>query len=284
MSLQLAEQHYAAQARQEEATSLLAAREWRRMGVDDLDGSWAKIVQRLTLLVASGQLGAARAGATYVGQMVDVDPLAELNPAAWSGIASDGRPLDSLLYSSVIHTKELIGAGQEPPQALAAGGDRLGMIARTQVADASRGAAGVAIAARPQVGYVRLASAPCCQRCAVLAGKRFKWNTGFQRHPRCDCRHVPTENGVIPDGYVGDIPAGQIRDLTRSQRKAIADGADTAQVINAHRAGRRSKDGMTTAEGSNVKGRRRLTPEGIYRVSSSREEAVQRLRDNGYLL
>jgi hypothetical protein len=108
--------------------------------------------------------------------------------------------------------------------------------------------------------------------------------------------------------------------LTKAQRQALEDGADLSQVVNAHRVGARSKDGMTTSEGttrrglasrrmrelaaaegrtlaetSTAVGRRgyitnyverrttRLTPEGIYRVSATREEAIQRLRDNGYI-
>jgi hypothetical protein len=289
MSLQVAEQHYRAQARQEEATALLVGREWRRMDQADLDASWARIVDRLTLVLASAQLGSARAGAAYIGQSVDVDPVAQVNPNAWAGVASDGRPLDSLLYGAVVHTKVLIGHDYTPSQALISGGDWLDLATRTQVADASRGAAGVAITARPSVGWVRMVNPPCCQRCAVLAGKFFKWNTGFQRHPRCDCRHIPAENGQIPDGYTADIPASQIKDMTGAQRQAIADGADTNQVINSRRG--RSKNGMTTSEGTTRRGlagqrgaRRRLTPEGIYRVSSTREEALQRLRDNGYIL
>lgn len=283
--------HYAAQQRQEEAAGLLTAREWRSMDAADLDAAWARIVSRLLLIVGSAQLGAARAGAAYVAQAVDVAPVAQVRPEAWAGVASDGRPLDSLLYSAVVHTKALIGRGYAPDAALLAGGSHLDMLTRTQVADASRGAAGVGIAARPNVGWVRMVNPPCCQRCAVLAGKFFRWNEGFKRHPRCDCRHVPTQGGQAPAGYSPDIAPEQIKDLTAAQRQAISDGADMNQVINAHRAGARSANGMTTSEGTTRRGlagsrgaRRRLTPEGIYRMSSTREEALRRLRENGYVL
>ena len=43
----------------------------------------------------------------------------------------------------------------------------------------------LAIMATRNAGYVRYEPAPYCQRCAVLVGKWFKANTGFQRHPRC---------------------------------------------------------------------------------------------------
>lgn len=292
---EVAEAHYASQLRQEEAASLILRRLWRRMDADDLDGSWARIVRRLTLTVGSAQLGAARAGAVYVPLALGAagaDPVAdgEPDPSRWAGIASDGRALDSLLYASVVHVRQRFGAGELPREALQAGGKWLEGLARTQIADAARGSAGVAIAARPRVGYVRMVSAPCCQRCAVLAGKTFKWNTGFLRHKRCRCRHVPVERDH-PSGYKSDITADDVRDLTEAQRKAIADGADLNQTINAHRKGRRSSDGMTTSEGTTRRGlagqrgaTQRLTPEAIYRVSATREEAVVRLKANGYLI
>jgi hypothetical protein len=67
-----------------------------------------------------------------------------------------------------------------------------------------------------------------------------------------------------------------------AQRKQLNDGGDLGRVINSHRAGTRSSDGMTTTELKPKQGQR-LTPEGIYRVCATRDEALQRLRDNGYL-
>lgn len=296
--------HYAAQARQGEAAALLVRRLWRQMDSDDLERSWARIVRRLSLSVGSAQLGAARAGAAYVpvalaAAGLDPEVDGEPVPSRWAGVASDGRPLDSLLFSSVVRVRERLGAGVLPREAMQAGGDWLDGLTRTQVADAGRGAAGAAITSRRRVGYVRLAAPPCCQRCAVLAGKTFKWNEGFQRHPRCDCRHAPAAEGAFPEGHKRIVDPSEIRDLTMAQRKAISDGADVNQVINSHRVAvtrdgyksRRSADGMTTSEGTSSRGlagqrgaSQRLTPEGIYRVSATREEALQRLRDNGYLL
>jgi hypothetical protein len=174
----------------------------------------------------------------------------------------------------------------------------------TQVADAGRAATGVGIAARPGVGYVRMVHPGCCQRCAVLAGKSSR-SIAFPRHPGCQCRAVPT--GEHPQGdLVEAIEAKDVRDLTKAQRKAIADGADMNQVINSHRVytsregihtPARSADGMTTTEGATRRGiaggrlgaaskqrARRLTPEGVYRLASTHEEAIALLRAHGYLL
>jgi hypothetical protein len=315
------EAHYLAQQQQAEATLIMAQRQWRLM-TPDLDGSWSRIVSRLTLAVASAQLGAARAGAAYVPATLgaigqDVPAVAQVRPEGFAGLASDGRPLDSLLYSAVVRTKLSLGTGAAMPDALEAGGKWLDTLVKTQVADAGRGAAGVAIAARPKVGWTRLVGVPCCQRCAVLAGKWFRYNEGFQRHPKCDCRHVPCGQEGF-EGFTSQPTAEQVHDLTAAQRRAIGDGADMGQVINAHRKGARSKDGMTTTEGttrrgyaSHVKrevarqrgemaqekvvgaarGRRnvtrtqpRLTPEAIYRVAATREEAIALLAKNGYIV
>ena len=38
---------------------------------------------------------------------------------------------------------------------------------------------------RPVGGYVRMVQAGACSRCVVLAGKWYRKNQGFQRHPGC---------------------------------------------------------------------------------------------------
>lgn len=304
-----AEKHYAAQLRQATAASLQAQEQWQQIG-SDFDTGWSGIASRVALIVGSAQLGAARSGAAYIpaalgeiGQEAAID--GAVRPQGWAGVASDGRMLDSLLYSAVVHAKIAAGAGLSTRDALLAGQKNLNLIVQTQVADAGRGAAGVAIAARPRVGWTRMVASPCCQRCAVLAGKWFKWNTGFLRHPKCRCRHVPCEQQGF-SGYTSKVEVGDVRDLTLDQRRAVADGANLNQVINAHRAGARSSDGMTTSEGVTRRGvyggyRRnadgsltrvqrgenvpaRLTPEAVYRLAATREEALQRLKQNGYLL
>jgi hypothetical protein len=252
----------------------------------DFDASWARVGPRILLLTASAQLGAARSGAAYVPDTLaelgaPVDPVGEVVPEAFSGIASDGRPLDTLLGESVIRAKVARDNGAAASDALTAAGRALDMYVHTQIADAARGAASVAIAARPTVGWVRMVNPPCCGRCAVLAGKWFRYNQGFQRHPRCDCRHVPAPEDVAGD--VGTSPAalfsgGHVKGLTSGQAKAITEGADPARVINASR----KASGMTTTEAA-VKGRRRLTPDGIYRMATTREGALQLLREHGYL-
>jgi hypothetical protein len=153
-------EHYRAQQALIVATLALVRREWARMG-PDFDVSWAALGRRILLLTTFAQLGAARSGAAYVPATLaelgtPVEPVGEVVPAAFAGVASDGRPLDSLLDESVIKAKVARGGGAPVNQALAVGGQALDMYVHTQVADAARGAASVAIAASPRTGLVRL--------------------------------------------------------------------------------------------------------------------------------
>jgi hypothetical protein len=281
---QAVSEHYRAQQGLIVATLALVRREWSRMG-PDFDVSWAALGRRILLLTTSAQLGAARSGAAYVPATLaefgtPVEPVAEVVPAAFAGVASDGRPLDSLLGESVIKAKVARGEGAPVGEALAVGGRALDMYVHTQVADAARDAASVAIAARPAVGWVRLVNPPCCGRCAILAGKWFGWNDGFERHPQDDCRHIPCVEDVA--GNVGTSPealfaGGHVRGLTKGQQAALDAGADPGQVVNA--TGRRS--GMATASAGGRGGR--LTPDRIFRVAADREHALDLLQQYGYI-
>jgi hypothetical protein len=173
---------------------------------------------------------------------------------AFSGVASDGRPLETLLMGPVIATKQAIAHGATIPRAMATGQARLEMTLRTQVADAGRVADGVAIAARPDIGYVRMLIPPGdCSRCVVLTGKVYRYNVGFERHPNCNCIHVPArgEEAALSEGLVSDPKAffdslpesEQDKTFTKAGAQAIRDGADMNQVVNA----RRGANGMAPA-------------------------------------
>lgn len=269
--------HYRRQQRLIVATLGLVRREWSTVDFTDIDGSWAKVAPRVNLLTASAQLGSARNGAAYIGATLaelgdDVPVLGDVNPRAFAGFASDGRPLGSLLDGAAYRAKAA--------QSLEAGGAWLDMAVHTQVADAARGAAATAIAARPGVGWVRMVNPPCCGDCANLAGKEFKYNEGFQRHPRCDCVHVPKGVQTSWEGLTEEPSLDQITDLTAAERKALAEGSDLSRVINARRGGGRGK--MTTTELAK-RGQVRLTPDGIFARAGSREEALSLLKEHGYL-
>lgn len=260
MALRTVSEYEEMRRRRQAAVYLATQQLWSQMG-DDLDTSWARISKRIGGLVTAAQYGAAEEALAYVPavlaeQGVDSPPLADVDPGAVSGVASstDGLAygsLDSLLYGSVIHAKT--GPAESLTERLDIGGKQLSSLVFTQVADAGRMAATTSIAVRPQTGWVRQVSPPCCKRCAVLAGKWFKYNQGFDRHPNCDCTHIPAAEDTLdnPGTFIG---AEDIKDLTPAERKAIEAGADVNQVINASRKGAASKNGRWTRDGATKRG------------------------------
>lgn len=249
---------------------------------------WPDVSRRLSVTVAAGQVRAAERAGQFAADALGVDSL--INPRSFAGLASDGRSLDGLLYSGVVRARSASGPMAER---MAAGGQWMAGLAKTMVADAGRAATQATIAATPRAGWVRLVRPSCCQRCAVLAGKWFRWNEGFRRHPLCDCVHRPALSAPPPD-YSSSIAPSQIHDLTEAQRRAIDEGADVNQVINAYRRSSKSRESyLLTTEGMskhgtarNALGRsgKRLTPDGIFRIAESREEAVRLLVEHGYIL
>lgn len=254
---EVARDHYRGRHRLIDRAAGQARELWNRVTPDNLSGSWARLLPQLLIGVTGAQLAAARTADGYVDEVLDQQdlnpgPVAGLQPSALAGVASDGRPLDSLLLNPIITTKLGIAGGSTIDRAMAAGYANLDMIVRTQVADAGRVADQLALVARPDVGgYVRMVVGKTCSRCVVLAGRRYRWNAGFNRHPRCDCIHVPANEAV--DGittnpkafFDGLSRAEQDKQFTLAGAQAIRDGADIGQVVNA----RRGAWGLSTAGG-----------------------------------
>jgi hypothetical protein len=188
---QVALAHYRRRRILAEALADLARALWLRVDPADIAGSWTRLLVDLLVMANASQLAAARAADEYLTEVLGVqgiDPAAEgrVSAAALAGVASDGRPLDTLLYQPVVGTLSAIGAGADVDEALAGGYAALDTIVRTQIADAGRAADQVAMAARRRCGgYVRMVVGRTCGRCVVLAGRWYAYNAGFDRHPRC---------------------------------------------------------------------------------------------------
>jgi hypothetical protein len=295
--------HYKQMQRLQALVVVAASDLWSGVSLADLSGSWAAQVSALVPLLAGVQVRAASEGASYGAATLAEQGLYEaperfVDPSAFGGVASDGRSLEGLLYAAVPHVKTLIAGGMDPGQAVKQGGKFLTTIARTQVADAGRGAAGVDTATRRGVGYVRMLNPPSCSRCSILAGKFYRWNTGFHRHPKCDCVHVQTNavaaaetEGLVHDPYEyfkSLSTEDQDRNYTKAGAQAIRDGGDIFQVVNSRRG--MKPGGLITTEGTSRRGNfgktrgPRLTPEAIYGKGLSREQTLAELERYGYIL
>lgn len=193
---QAASDHRQAQIRLAVATVLAARRIWSRMG-DDFDASWSRLERQITALIVAGQLAAAQLAEPYLVAVLaetnqpDAAVLA-LRPRGFAGTAADGRSLAGFLVGAVIAAKQA-RTEMFTNDALAVGGRWLDMATETTIADISRSAVLTGIAVRPQIlGYVRSTAGDPCSRCAVLAGKWYRYSTGFLRHPRCHCTMTPS--------------------------------------------------------------------------------------------
>lgn len=293
-ALELATRHAQRQQTIARRTTAELTRLWAQVDRGNVRASWSAMLPRALALLAAGQATAALSADPYVDQILGAaagDAAGRIVADSLAGVASDGRPLVTLLQQPSIVALRQIAAGNSPARALAAGGFTLDLITRTQVADAGRVAVGTAIVARPHAtGYVRLVVGATCARCLILAGKRYRWNAGFQRHPRCDCCHVPAAEDA--PGDIGTDPRSAFRALSVEQQdrvfgkagaEAIRNGADMAKVVNARRGIRTAADGrLYTTEAA---GRRpRLMPEQIMReAQGNRGEALRLLRLHGYL-
>lgn len=301
-------EHYQRMQRLQVLGLVTARRAWERVNGRFISESWLEQLALLRPVISGVQLQAATAGATYsaatlAAEGTYVAPEAFADPAGFASTAPDGRPLETLLYSPATTTKTALAGGMALEVALTVGLSALETIVRTVLADTGRQAAGVDVTTRPGVGYTRMLNPPSCARCIILAGRFYRWNAGFNRHPRCDCVHVATAarslDGARREGLIDDPYAAfksmsrrdQDRTFGKANAEAIRDGADISQVVNARRG--MTPNGLFTTEGTSRRGnasrllaprQRRMTPELIYAQAGSRDEALDLLRHHGYLL
>lgn len=192
MSLRsVAREHYRARARLARNVELFAARLWRRIDRADIAGSWGALAPQLLVALTAAQVQAATPADAYLAavlaeQGLGVASEGRLNVSSLAGVASDGRELDVLLNQPVLTSLTSLSRGHTLGRSLASGEAALRMTAATQVADAGRVADQVAMTARRGAsGYRRMLVGGSCSRCVILAGRWYRWNAGFDRHPKC---------------------------------------------------------------------------------------------------
>jgi hypothetical protein len=177
--------------------SVLAA--WATLDAGRAIASWeAGIGERIYVLISMAQELFARDANSYVRRSLGLMGLTyrggDVVPLNFAGIASDGRDLESLLAGAVVNLRQSQRAGESEARARERGANFLRLAGQTQVADAARAAEGVSITAseptdrtgkKVEVGWIRVLNPPSCSRCVLLAGRFYRWNEGFERHPNC---------------------------------------------------------------------------------------------------
>lgn len=294
--------------------NLAGRRAWRKVDRDDIRGSWALASRDLSVAVAAGQVEAATLGASYGASTIAAQgfytpPDDWVVPRAFAGVSPNGFPAEQALQSPAPRALRQLSQGRDIDSVMRSGLVMAGAVAQTMVIEAGRAAASVDTFVRPGVGYTRMVNPGACDRCILLAGRFYRSNQGFLRHPNCACIHVATSQQAARDEGLIDDPyelfnnlseAEQDARFTKAGAQAIRDGADIYQVVNS-RAGMSyagvSVDGSrrgqrafgTTTAGSTRRShtggiKDRLTPDEIYQRGLSRDRTLELLRSQGYLL
>ncbi|MGA6171515.1 hypothetical protein ACPEIF_14840 [Streptomyces sp. NPDC012600] len=303
--------------------------------ITSIQAIWGDVPPTRILSAMQGEAGRAILSAVTAGQMTVVQgaevfvsasllaqgapaaPLARMNPGALVGLASDARPLVSLLYLPAITTARSLALGESEATAALRGLNQMAMITGTQIADTARAATSIAMAAHPRcISYVRVVKLPACARCIVLAGRQYSYSTGFKRHPKCDCGMQPMTDeewraSDSPEDLIRQMgPEEQRKRLGAAGVKALENGADLGQIVNARRGMATAATGRgpmrVTTEGTTKRGiggkalnsgfqknpgqryerakEARLMPETIFKLAGgSREHQIAMLRKHGYI-
>jgi hypothetical protein len=301
--LDVVRQEYVARQLLARRAVLATRKAWSQIDPQAIRATWhAHVGPTVERMLTGAQTEAASTADNYTAAALRAQGKpdsaeAQINPEAFSGSASDGRDLATLLELSNVYALQQIQQGASPAQGLAVGGRWLAQTVGMQVLDAGRAANGVSIVTRRHVGgYIRVTNGACCARCAVLAGRWYRWNADFERHVSCQCSQLPAD-----DGDSGSLRAdpmqmfrdGKITGMSAADTQAVKDGADLASVVNAHRGmyslGGRTREGVTRRGFAGARMRTlgvtggRLTPSAIYAQANSRAEALDLLHAYGYV-
>lgn len=281
---------------------------WRDVSPDWISETWSERIPLLAEVVGDAQETVAASSLVASAGALETQgsweaPGGFLNPRAFAGATADGGSIEALLYEPAITTKELIRGGRAVVPSLEQAGRQLSLLLISTLADVARSAASIQTVLRPNTGYVRIVHGDACDRCLILAGRFYRWNAGFMRHPRCQCSHVSAHlsgseakaRGMFEDPYeafdsMTDVEQDAV--FGAANAKALREGADIFQVVNSKRG--MTPNGLFTTEGATRRGyagqrlkpgQRRATPELIYRwAGNDRTKAQALLKEHGYIL
>lgn len=258
----------------------------------DFDSGWNRVGASLTATVTTAQYQAARGGIDYLPQVLaetgqDASRLESISAAAFAGTNRWGAPVESILRTAVIRSKQAVAAGFAPSAALLQGRRFLDTAVPSLLADSDRSAVQAGLTSAGIAGYVRMLNAPSCHRCIILAGRWYRWNKGFQRHPLCDCRHIPAAENMAGDlttdpyaAFNAMSEAEQDAAWGKSSARAIRDGADIYRVSNV------KTRGLTSERSARNFGTpSKMTLDDIYaEAGTNRTKAIELMRSNGYIV
>jgi hypothetical protein len=284
---------------------------WRRfLPAANWQDQSQQIIPAMTNLANAAQTVAAHQANQYIDALMIEQalgkPTASVTPDSFSGFMASGVPTGSALQSlvsdagrtysqrvSLLTAPSRSDRLRVAQRSLEAHEAQVKLLSQAIMADVYRAAEQARTTSeRSYAGYMRMVRAGACARCLILAGRIYRWNGDFLRHPQCDCYSVPvaetfdhTHGGLgmpLEDYFKQMPPALQDSTFTKAGAEAIRRGADINQVVNA-------RQGMysTAIKGVSTNARglpMRLTPDAIFKVAGDdREKAIALLKANRYI-
>lgn len=243
---------YAAQAATSAAVSGAIRALWRGFGLADVAGAWAAIREQVLAVVVAGQVRAAETAAAYQSAVLrdaGLEPLApaRIDPAGFAGYNGDGVPVLDVLDAVPVWMRADIAAGVPPELAAEKARYRAELLGYNETQRAADRAGFVGRTIEPRiVGFERYVNLPACGRCIILAGRRYRRDASFERHPDCDCTFVEVTEDDAGAGPENE-PSALFRSMSREEQdrrftkagaQAIRSGADIGQVVNARKGAR----------------------------------------------
>ncbi len=198
---------------------------WALSGTE-FDAGWRQVRSRAIETMQLGRAAAIHAAIPYTSEVLAETrqvgvPSGAVVPAAFLAYAPNGYPVADTLDRLPVVAKQGVASGMNATQARARASSWLSGVALTMLADTRRDVFQADIVSRPQVtGYVRMLNPPSCSRCVILAGKRFAWNQGFQRHPNCFPAGVVV-SGPSPEGATRRWFEGELVTLTTASGQEL---------------------------------------------------------------
>lgn len=255
------------------------------------DAGWAQIRPVVLTEIRETQYDLAKNAAEFVptfmeqtGQRIAEDGV--VDPTALVGISGAGIDIGEELDWTPVRAKQAVAEGDTAVAARSIAQSFLLQKTSMILMDTSRNGERASMAAHRAGGFVRVVHGGACGRCVVLAGKWFKYNRGFLRHPRCHCIHAPASETMAgnwqsdPRAYFDSLNEPQQIKLMGSaaNAQAVREGADISQVVNIYR----RSSGLRYAQESGIKkvGGLKFTTEGTTRRGRAGQQQAG-LRRNG---
>ncbi len=259
----------------------------------DFDVSYQRLRGRMLETLQLGRAATVHAAIPYMSAVLaetkqPAAPAGAVIPGTVLSVAPNGLPVAYTLDALPVKAKRAVSGGASWVEARAAASAWLSGVALTMLADTRRDVFQLDMISRPRVtGYVRMLNPPSCDRCAILAGKRYLWNEGFQRHPNCDCIHIPASENIAGD--LTTDPYQYFKSLSerdqdhifgKANAQAIRDGADIYRVTNVR------MRGLSVAGRDDLVrygGQTRRTVADIYARDRDRRFVIENLQYHGYI-